>query len=45
MRSFAFDVGHLSTATNAAATIEYDYDQRGRLIMRIWDVDSAVYRR
>jgi RHS repeat-associated protein len=42
-RTGAFNVGSLTTLTNAAASIAYDYGRAGRVTAKRTNVDSATY--
>ena len=42
-RAGAFNVGQLTSTSNAAATIRYDHDARGNVISQRWEVDGQTY--
>jgi YD repeat-containing protein len=39
----AFNIGHLTTAANAAATCQYSYDELGRQFLRSWTLPDATH--
>ncbi|WP_306143146.1 RHS repeat domain-containing protein [Roseibium sp. MMSF_3412] len=42
-RAGAFNVGRLTSRSNAAATIRYDHDENGNVVSQRWEVDGQTY--
>ncbi|WP_306143142.1 RHS repeat-associated core domain-containing protein [Roseibium sp. MMSF_3412] len=42
-RAGAFNVGRLTSLSNASATIRYDHDESGNVVSQRWEVDGQTY--
>lgn len=42
-RTGAFNVGRLTSLSNASATIRYDHDENGNVVSQRWEVDGQTY--